>query len=171
MSQLTRNDLEAIIAANPKKANDKFEFRKRIRFGMSKKSIKALLEELDDCNKELERFTDKSEKVETARKSTKPSFAARLQRIQSYAKTLHDSLSSSWSCSCKAHHKTSLQLEPRDDLYLTGLKKANAPTKTSFTVSFASSPTDDWSWQAAEIHVEEDHADVTAVVQAVGRLK
>jgi len=40
-----------MLAANPKKGNEKFEFRKRVRFGMSKKSIKALLEELDDCNK------------------------------------------------------------------------------------------------------------------------
>ena len=35
--------------ANPKKGNDKFEFRKRIRFGMSKKTVKALLEDLNAC--------------------------------------------------------------------------------------------------------------------------
>ncbi|KAF2715052.1 hypothetical protein K504DRAFT_365978 [Pleomassaria siparia CBS 279.74] len=105
-AELTRNDLEAILVANPKKDNDKFEFRKRVRFGMSKKTIKALLEELDECNKELERFTNRSEKLETYRKATKPSFATRLQQIQSYAKNLHGSLLSSWSCSCRSYHRT-----------------------------------------------------------------
>jgi hypothetical protein len=107
--QLSRNELEALLVANPKKANDKFELGKRIRFGMNKKGIRALLEELDDCNKELERFTEKSEKIETIRKSVKPAFATQLQRIQGYAKTLHDSIL--WSCSCKSSHTTSLQLD------------------------------------------------------------
>ncbi|KAF3042184.1 hypothetical protein E8E12_008863 [Didymella heteroderae] len=74
--QLRRNDLEALLVANPKKSNDKFEIRKRIRFGMSKKTVKALLEELNDCNRELERFTEKSEKIETYRKAAKPSWQA-----------------------------------------------------------------------------------------------
>ncbi|KAF2128476.1 hypothetical protein P153DRAFT_376612 [Dothidotthia symphoricarpi CBS 119687] len=155
--ELTRNDLEAILVANPKKANDKYEIRKRIRFGMTKKSIKALLEELDDCNKELERFTDKSEKIETYRKSVKPSFATRLQQIQGYAKNLHESLC--WSCACKLSHKTSLKLEPRGILYATGSRKGVDHLKTCFSVSFSTAPADDngtsWIRQAAEIQVEE----------------
>ncbi|KAL5121729.1 hypothetical protein ACEQ8H_000416 [Pleosporales sp. CAS-2024a] len=152
--ELSRNDLEAILAANPKKASDKFELGKRIRFGMNKKAIRALLEELDDCNKELERFTEKSEKMETMRKSVKPAFASRLQRIQGYAKSLHESLL--WSCSCKSTHKANLQLEPRGQLFASGMKKASA--KTSFTVSFTTTVGDDalWRWQAAEVLVEED---------------
>jgi hypothetical protein len=121
---------------------------------MNKKAIKALLEELDDCNKELERFTEKSEKIETYRKSVKPAFASRLQRIQGYAKSLHDSLL--WSCSCKSSHKTSLQLEPRGNLFVSGMKKAS---KTSFTVSFTTTAVADdasWIWQAAEIQVDEE---------------
>jgi hypothetical protein len=124
---------------------------------MNKKAIKALLEELDDCNKELERFTEKSEKIETYRKSVKPAFASRLQRIQGYAKSLHDSLL--WSCTCKSSHKTSLQLEPRGNLFASGMKKTS---KTTFTVSFtsAATTTDDsdgpWTWQAAEILVDEE---------------
>lgn len=158
MLQLSRNDLEALLAANPKKGNDKFEVGKRIRFGMNKKAIKALLEELDDCNKELERFTEKSEKIETYRKSVKPAFATRLQRIQSYARSLHGSLL--WSCTCKSEHTTSLQLEPRGSLFASGMKKAS---KTSFTVSFTTTPASKdapWSWQAAEIHVEEEEEDL-----------
>jgi hypothetical protein len=158
-AQLSRNDLEAILVANPKKGNDKFELGKRIRFGMNKKAIKALLEELDDCNKELERFTEKSEKIETYRKSVKPAFASRLQRLQGYAKSLHGSLL--WSCSCKSSHKTSLQLEPRGGLFASGMKKVSS--KTSFTVSFttASAEKAPWAWQTAQIYVEEDDLSLT----------
>lgn len=147
--------------ANPKKGNDKFEFTKRVRFGMSKKTIKALLEELNDCNRELERFTEKSEKIETYRKAAKPSFATRLQRIQGYAENVHTSLR--WSCSCKNTHRTSLQLEPRGHLYASGLKIPN-PGKTCFTVSFSSFAADTnvpWTRQTAEINVEEDEASLT----------
>jgi hypothetical protein len=151
--QLSRNELEALLVANPKKANDKFELGKRIRFGMNKKGIRALLEELDDCNKELERFTEKSEKIETIRKSVKPAFATQLQRIQGYAKTLHDSIL--WSCSCKSSHTTSLQLEPRGQLFANGRKKA---PKTSFTVSFttAAAGNTPWTRQAAEVMVDDE---------------
>ncbi|KAF1850976.1 uncharacterized protein K460DRAFT_272559 [Cucurbitaria berberidis CBS 394.84] len=124
-TELTRNDLEAIIVANPKK-NDRFELRKRIRFGMNKKTIKALLEELDDCNKELERFTDKSDKIETYRKSVKPSYAKRLQRLQGYAKTLHDSVTLCWSFN------------------------------VSFSTVPAEKDGAAWIFQTAEIHVEDD---------------
>lgn len=153
--QLRRNDLEALLVANPKKSDNKFDIRKRIRFGMSKKTVKALLEELNDCNRELERFTEKSEKIETYRKATKPSFATRLQRIQGYAKNLHSSLC--WSCTCRDTHRTSLQLEPRGNLYASGMKIS--ASKTCFTVSFSSLTSEagsTWSWQAAEINIEDE---------------
>jgi hypothetical protein len=129
-----------------------------VRFGASKKTIKALLDELADCNKELERFTDKSEKFETFRKASKPSFANRLQRIQDLAKGLHTSILSSWSCACSSSHKTNLQLEQREHLYVSGLKKAKPPSKLCFTVSFTTSgdATYPWTWQEAEIRIEEE---------------
>ena len=155
-TQLKKNDLEAMLAANPKKSNDRFELRKRVRFGMSKKSIKALLEELDDCNKELERFTDKSEKIDSFRKTVKPSFAKKLQRIQKYATSLHQTLSVCWACSCK-DHSTSLELDQRGSLYASGMKPANASQKTCFKVSFSSGADAQlWKWQAAEITIDED---------------
>lgn len=137
---------------------------------MSKKSIKALLEELNDCNRELERFTEKSEKIETYRKVAKPSFATRLQRIQGYAKNVHTSLC--WSCSCKNTHRTSLQLEPRANLYASRTKTSNT-TKTCFTVSFSSLEVDNgvpWAWQAATINVEEDDAGLTPMSSPKPRL-
>ena len=135
---------------------------------MSKKTIKALLEELDDCNKELERFGEKSEKIETYRKSVKPSYATRLQRLQGYAKSLHDSLTLCWSCACKSSHRSSLQLDPRGSLFATGHNKTITSSKTSFHVSFSTATTNDfkaaWSWQAAEICIEEDEATLKPVV-------
>lgn len=127
---------------------------------MSKKTIKALLEELDDCNRELERFTEKSEKIERYRKAAKPSFATRLQRIQGYAKNVHTSLC--WSCSCKDTHRTSLLLEPRGNLYMSGTKTSSSG-KTCFTVSFSTVANTGvpWTWQAAEIKVEESDASLT----------
>lgn len=166
--QLRRNDLEALLVANPKKGNDKFEIRKRIRFGMSKKTVKALLEELNDCNRELERFTEKSEKIETYRKAARPSFATRLQRIQGYAKSLHSSLC--WSCTCKENHRTSLQLEPRGNLYASGTKIS--ASKTCFTVSFStltSDTTPTWSWQAAEIKIDDEEDE--ALMSSLSSLK
>lgn len=127
---------------------------------MSKKAVKALLEELNDCNRELERFTEKSEKIETYRKAAKPSFATRLQRIQGYAKSVHTSLC--WSCSCKDAHRTSLQLEHRDSLYAASKSRLNV-NKTRFRVSFSSLVDDanaSWSWQPAEISVEEESDDL-----------
>lgn len=135
---------------------------------MSKKTIKSLLEELDECNKELERFTDRSEKLETYRKATKPSFAGRLQQIQSYAQNLHTVLLSSWSCSCRSYHNTSLQLEQRGTLYASDSKKKTKPASkgTCFTVSFSSSGeiTHPWTWQEAEIHIDNEDSD-TAPIQ------
>jgi hypothetical protein len=164
--QLTHNDLEAILAANPKK-NDKFEFKKRVRFGMSKKSIKTLLDELDENNKQLERFTEKSEKIETYRKAMKPSYATRLQRLQNFAKTLHESLNVCWSCSCKSSHKTSLQLQSREGIFASASRNNFRSTKTSFNVSFLTVSGDgngngvSWLVQDAEICVEDDDTRLT----------
>jgi hypothetical protein len=159
-SQVTRNDLEALLAANPKKANDKFEIRKRVRFGMNKKTIKTLLEELDEYNKSLERFTEKSEKIETYHRASKPSYASRLQRLQRYAKTLHESLTMCWSCSCKSAHRTSLQLEPRENIFTPKAQKQIGAQKTSFSVAFSTLSSDGsgvpWLVQAAEIYVEDE---------------
>lgn len=122
---------------------------------MSRKSIKGLLEELDNCNKELERFTDRSEKLETYRKPTKPSFAVRLQRIQGYAKNLHSVLLSSFTCSCASSHCTHLQLDQRVEIYSSSNKAKPTPAATCFKVSFSSTCTR-WTWQEAQIDIEED---------------
>ncbi|KAI4923107.1 uncharacterized protein J4E92_007860 [Alternaria infectoria] len=159
-AELTRNDLEAILAAHPKKADDTFEFGKRVKFAMNKKSVKGLLDELDECNRQLERFTEKSEKIETFHKATKPSYATRLQKLQRYAKILHESLNLCWSCACKSSHTASLQLEPRESVFASRHHKMYNLAKTSFNVSFSTISSDShgspWSFQAAEFHVDDE---------------
>lgn len=127
---------------------------------MSKKTIKALLEELDKCNKQLERLTKNSEKIETYHKATKPSYATRLRKLQRYAKTLHESLTVCWSCSCRASHKTSLQLEPRGSVFAARTQKRTQSLKISFNVSFSTIAPEGsgvpWQFQAAEICVEDE---------------
>ena len=138
-----------------------------MRFGMNKKTIKALLEELDECNKSLERFTEKSEKIETYHRATKPSYASRLQKLQRYAKTLHESLSVCWSCSCKLSHRTSLELEPREDVFALRGQKPTAMPKTSFRVAFSTTASDvsgvSWLVQAAEICVEDEEEGIVTM--------
>ncbi|RMZ73220.1 Intracellular serine protease [Pyrenophora seminiperda CCB06] len=139
----TRIDLEAFLATNSKKLKDNnFEFRKRIRFGMSKKTIKALLEELDKCNKQLERLTKNSEKIETYHKATKPSYATRLRKLQ------------------RASHKTSLQLESRGDIFAAKTVQKRQSLRISFNVSFSTiAPVTSgvpWQVQAAEICIEDE---------------
>ncbi|CAN9380991.1 hypothetical protein CC77DRAFT_141742 [Alternaria alternata] len=159
-AELTRNNLDTLLAANPKKSNDKFEFRKRVRFGMSKKKLSALLEKLDECNRQLERFTEKSEKIETYHRPSKPSYATRLQKLQRYAKILHDALCVCWSCSCKSSHTASLQLDPRGDIFAPRFREALRNNKTSFNISFSTISPDSsgvsWTFQAARICVDEE---------------
>ncbi|KAH7122606.1 hypothetical protein B0J11DRAFT_437222, partial [Dendryphion nanum] len=157
-AEVNRHDLEALLVANPQK-NNKFEFGKRVRFGMSKKNIKARLDELHECNKELERFTNRSEKLETYRKTTKPLLANRLKRIQGLAQNLHATILASWSCSCKSYHKTNLQLEQRGNLFSSGMAKLLPSHKTCFVVSFSSAGdavVHPWTWQEAQIDIEEE---------------
>ncbi|EON62852.1 hypothetical protein W97_02077 [Coniosporium apollinis CBS 100218] len=159
-NSMTRDNLETLLSANPQKADNKFEFSKRIKFSISKKRIKGLLEDLNECNKELERFTDKSERLEPYRSAWKASQVAPLQRVQRYAKRLHDVLSLAWTCSCNASHSTTLRLEPRA---ITARSK-NMKIKgrqgdvTCFKVCFSSSSSP-WTWQEAEIRVEDQPSD------------
>jgi hypothetical protein len=144
-----------MLKANPRQANQKFQFRRRVKFSMSKKKIQSYLEELDDCIKQLERFTDKSERLETYRKASKPSFAKKILQIQAYARQLHEVLVQSWTCSCRSAHAANLQLEQRlAGAALQPMRKYSGMKDdiTQFNVSF-SSTSSPWSWQEAHIKV------------------
>ena len=130
---------------------------------MSQKTIKARLDELHECNKELQRFTDRSEKLDTYRKTSKPLLANRLKRIQNLAQNLHTTILASWSCSCKTHHKTNLQLEQRGNLFASGIQKSSHSDRTCFVVSFSSAGdavAHSWTWQEARIDINEEESDV-----------
>ncbi|EKG16004.1 hypothetical protein MPH_06826 [Macrophomina phaseolina MS6] len=157
---VTRNDLEAMLIANKPKMTQKFEFRKRVKFSMNKKKVKRLLEEFDECNKELERFTDKSERLEPYRKSSKPSTAQKVQKIQAYAKTLHQTLVGAFSCSCRKSHITNLHLERRELNLRPGWRKTACRPGTTFTVSFVDKSLS-WVVKEAKISFPEDEDELS----------
>ncbi|OJD38858.1 uncharacterized protein BKCO1_300050 [Diplodia corticola] len=160
-SSVSRNDLEAMLLANGQpKPTQKFEFKKRVRFSMNKKKVKRLLEELDECNKELERFTEKSEKLEPYRKSSKPSIALRLQKIQAYARVLHNTLVDAFSCSCKASHCANLHLENRDLHSQAGGRRPVDEPGTIFTVSFMGN-SGSWVLRETQICCSEEDDDLS----------
>ncbi|KAL1619921.1 hypothetical protein SLS56_009938 [Neofusicoccum ribis] len=166
-TSVTRNELEAMLVANGRpKSSQKFEFRKRVKFSMRRKKVKGLLEELDECNKELERFTEKSEKLEPYRKTSKPSIAQKLQKIQTYARVLHHTLVEAFSCSCRASHFTNLHLERRDLNPSSGGRRQTCEPGTIFTVSFTDRSSS-WLVKEAQICFSEDDEDLSASMNSL----
>lgn len=84
-----------------------------MKFGMRVKKLKALLDDLDSENRKLERFTDKTERLEPYR-AAKPTsvFDPPLDDIRSYAKYLYAVLCVDASCQLSSH-QAKLQLEKR----------------------------------------------------------
>lgn len=78
---------------------------------MSGKKMKTLLDDLDECNKELERFTDKSERLAPYRKTPTKPIANPLNPVRTYAKALYNVLCV--GASCRGFHKAKLGLEKR----------------------------------------------------------
>ncbi|KAI9709576.1 MAG: hypothetical protein M1820_003336 [Bogoriella megaspora] len=155
---ITRNELEALVLGTPRKDFRNFEFTRRIKFGMSRKKIKSRLDELDECIKELERFTDKSERLEPYRVGPTLS-PAKFERIRQYADTLHRNLRLAWNCSCRTSHRTYLQLQQRINdprsRRSSGQRQCSSQkdyrnSETCFMVLFSGNP---WpgEWRQAEI--------------------
>jgi hypothetical protein len=116
-SQVTQDGLDAIVLANPPQSNNsgpkKFEFKKQVKFTMSRKKVKMLLQELEICNNRLDTFAEKAEKLDDPYKANKKSkFALPLRIIQDNAARLYDVLSRSW-CSSHPSHCAGLLLEQR----------------------------------------------------------
>lgn len=158
---MTRNELEAIILANPPTSTSgqgvyKFQFKRRVRFVMKRGEVGRMLERLKACNDRLEGFTEKAEKLdEPCQAGWKSTFAIPLEQIQNYASSLHQVLARAWNCSAHTSHCANLMLEDR--MVRPTKKKRNAPkdTVTCFKMLFMNhfTPT---KWCNAEIRVLED---------------
>ncbi|KAF4630910.1 hypothetical protein G7Y89_g7223 [Cudoniella acicularis] len=110
--RVDRSDLEALLARTPR-PQGKFEFSRRVKFSMSRRKMKALLDELDECNRHLEGFTSKTSRLETFTSTTKPKIALPFHnRVRSYAGNLHQSICR--GLNCQVSHKAKLQLEQRN---------------------------------------------------------
>lgn len=101
--------MQALLKRAPRKDN-KVEFLRRVKFGMSKKRFKVLLSDFDEYNKELECFT-KSEQLEPHRASSRSVFSSPLPQIRSYTKSIYSVLYVRMSC--HASHRARLRPENR----------------------------------------------------------
>lgn len=149
-SKTTRTDLQALLKRAPREGNH-FEFGRRVKFGMKLKKLKGLLDELDGENRKLERFTDKTERLEPCRAARSTSiFNPALDDIRSYAKHLYGVVCVGAGCS-QSRHQAKLQLEKR--LYqkpakFSSKQKNNQPTRSCFRVSLYDS-----RWQDVEVEI------------------
>jgi hypothetical protein len=160
---VTRNELEALILANPPTSTSghgatKYEFRRRVKFVMKKRGVERMLERLKACNARLEGFTEKAEKLEEPYKSGwKSGFTIPLDKIQSYASSLHRVLARAWGCSAHTSHCANLMLEDRMVRTIKKKRNASKDHTTCFKMSFLN-PYTPAKWSTAEIRVLEDTA-------------
>jgi hypothetical protein len=107
--QVNRDNLRALLKRSPRKDN-KFEFLRRVEFGMLKKKFKALLSDFGEYNKELECFTARSEQLEPCRASSGSVFnPPLLLQIRSYTKSIYNVFCVGMSC--QASHRARMRLE------------------------------------------------------------
>ena len=90
-----------------------FQFSKRVKFTMKRQKVRRLLDELETCNRRLNTYANKAEKLEEPYKAEKQSkFALPLRLIEENAARLYDVLSRTW-CSAHSSHHAGLLLEQR----------------------------------------------------------
>ncbi|KAF4996932.1 hypothetical protein FDECE_12255 [Fusarium decemcellulare] len=162
----TADELEAIIQANQAlpsaQGRPTFEFKRAIKLTMKRKGIRNLLADITSCNERLDKFITKAETLSQQtvmdKASLKSVLSSSLQRIQSYATLLHQTLSRAWCCSAHDCHHVRLLLEDRmvrreDEKSLRRAKTDSKPT--CFTVSHKP-PVKSTCWQIAEIEVTDE---------------
>ncbi|KAF2497515.1 hypothetical protein BU16DRAFT_316252 [Lophium mytilinum] len=164
-TQITRNELEAVVIANPRMmksgSSRDFQFQKRIKFTMKKQKVKRQLEQLESCIARLDTFTEKAEKLEPYKSNNKSKFTVPLHRIQQYAKSLYQVLNRSWGCDAHASHAINLLLEQRMVLAkkkmrnLTSSMDKSSDGVARFVLSI-SDPSLPSGWRDAEVQVMEE---------------
>ncbi|RDW59872.1 hypothetical protein BP6252_12959 [Coleophoma cylindrospora] len=114
--QISQQGLEVILRSNPTSRKDGilgFQFSKRVKFTMKRQKVKRLLEELEMCNRRLDTYANKAEKLESPYKAAKQSkFALPLYMVEENTARLYDVLSRTW-CSNHSSHHAGLLLEQR----------------------------------------------------------
>ncbi|KAI9668924.1 MAG: hypothetical protein M1829_005236 [Trizodia sp. TS-e1964] len=159
--KITKESLEAIIAASPPKIkNGKIEFRKRVKFTMKRKKIRSSLDELAKHISQLDSYLDKADKLEeTQLASHKSRFASPLSLMQKNAAMLYTALSKTW-CSDHSTHSAGLLLEHRlvtRNKRRAGRRHCQQPEKcdsSCFSVSLLQ-PSADGKWLEVEFRMVE----------------
>ncbi|PVH93754.1 hypothetical protein DM02DRAFT_603527 [Periconia macrospinosa] len=108
--------LRNIIVANQPIPNSRnqFQFAKRLKFTMKKRSIKISLERLEQCTGRIGMWVERARKYqgEPAMCHSRLNFTESLDSIQRNASRIHNALSENW-CRRKPRHSTYLLLEQR----------------------------------------------------------
>ncbi|KAF2822061.1 hypothetical protein CC86DRAFT_95126 [Ophiobolus disseminans] len=123
---------------------------KRLQFSLRKSEYSEQLSDLRNHNQALTRLTQQSLELEPSRAETKTRSCPNFNALQSYARSLFDTLRSGLRCTCEGH-AIKLRLENRsnkaeDDEDLLG----STPFRVIFTYNSAA-PATSWTWKEADI--------------------
>ncbi|GAB7349706.1 hypothetical protein MBLNU459_g0447t1 [Dothideomycetes sp. NU459] len=169
--------LESLLAAHPRKGKiDRdtrtfttlYEFKTRLKFSLKSVRVDPLLKKLEEYNEQLERFTEKSKKLEKARTKTRSgkgqnlAFATPLHQVQQSASKLHRVLKGAWTCPQHAGYGMNLKLEHRL-LPLSGRasdKDDSGSDGICFSICLPASCAAR-AWQDVEIHVLGDSSAIS----------
>lgn len=164
--QINNAFLENVLEAARKslEVQPKFQFKKRAKFGWSKKKVKALLKELDKCNGFLKALNENMKMLEPYKKNQGQQSASSLQRLQESAHSLYHELRLSLSSDCHFSHSANLQLEQRIMLK-PAASKQKEKSDSIFTVLFPVEPNlcseASQTWKEAEVSIWEEELEGT----------
>jgi len=127
----------------------KSEF-KRLKFSLSKSEYAEQLNELKNHNQALTRLTKQSLELEPARTATKTRACPNFNALQSYARSLFNTLKSGLRCSCEGH-AVKLRLENRSTKVEDDEKLLEStPFRVIFTYN-STTPATVLTWKEADI--------------------
>ncbi|KAI1151728.1 hypothetical protein F4825DRAFT_421934 [Nemania diffusa] len=113
----SKDDLNALLAANPLIQGRNFEFKERISFSIERGALSTLIESLREDRLSLKTIIKgmKTEREYTTKLPSRESsiISARLTRVSAYAKSLFIATCQPCTCKCQTNHKVLLELQAR----------------------------------------------------------
>ncbi|KAI8635262.1 hypothetical protein F5Y19DRAFT_5551 [Xylariaceae sp. FL1651] len=112
-----KDNLSALLAANPPTQGQNFEFKERVSFSIERGALSGLIEELREDRLSLKNIIKgmKTEREYTAKLPSRESqiLAIILTEVSAYAKSLFKATCQACTCSCQHNHKVLLELQNR----------------------------------------------------------
>ncbi|KAJ8132880.1 hypothetical protein O1611_g747 [Lasiodiplodia mahajangana] len=112
-----KDDLNALLIANPPTRGRNFEFKERISFSIERGALAALIEALREDRLSLKTIIKgmKTEREYTSKLPSRESskLSATLTQVSAYARSLFTAICQTCTCSCQNNHKVLLELQAR----------------------------------------------------------